>query len=197
MTAERALPAEEQARADFYGLLARLWYAPPDRELLGALGAAPELVAEGDSALARAWRELTGAAAALDAGAAGREHFALFVGTGRSPVSPYAGAYLTGSAFEHPLVALRGFLAAHGLARHASVSEPEDHMAALCDVMRYLVQSAPDFALQREFFERFLWPAAPGFCDAAAAAEGAAFYVRVAGFARCFLELEHTAFDMH
>ena len=32
---------EEIARAEVYGLLARLWYAAPDADLLGAFGVAP------------------------------------------------------------------------------------------------------------------------------------------------------------
>ena len=43
-----ALEPEEQARANFYALLARLLSAPPDRELLRALSAAAGLEAEGE-----------------------------------------------------------------------------------------------------------------------------------------------------
>lgn len=201
MSADRAappqLPAEEQARADFYGLLALLLYQPPDRELLATLAAAPPIAAEGDAPLAQAWGELTRAAREIDADAARREHFGLYVGTGKSEVSPYAGAYLSGSALRSPLVALRAFLGTHGLARREAVSEPEDHFAALCDVMRHLVcADDADFALQREFFDTFLWPAAPAFCEATMAATAAGFYSRVARFALSFFELEHTAFNM-
>ena len=51
------LPAEEQARANFYGLLARLLYRPPDGGLLEALASAGEIEAE-DETLAAAWRAL-------------------------------------------------------------------------------------------------------------------------------------------
>ena len=40
------LPPEEVARANFYGLLARLFYAPPDAALLEALAGAGDLEAE-------------------------------------------------------------------------------------------------------------------------------------------------------
>ena len=52
---------EEQARANLYGLLARLFYAPPDAALLNAL--AREKL-EGD--LAVPWEGVTSAAATAD-----------------------------------------------------------------------------------------------------------------------------------
>jgi TorA maturation chaperone TorD len=60
-----SLPPEELARANFYGLLARLFYAPPDAELLQALAAADEVHAEGGG-ISLAWRELARAAAAAE-----------------------------------------------------------------------------------------------------------------------------------
>ena len=57
----RFMPPEEQARANFYALLARLFYAPPDEGFLKTLAAADELDAE-DEALAARWRELIAAA---------------------------------------------------------------------------------------------------------------------------------------
>ena len=54
------LPPEEAARADFYALIARLFYAPPDAALLETLAAANEIVAEdGAASLALAWRDLS------------------------------------------------------------------------------------------------------------------------------------------
>lgn len=191
---------EDQARADFYALLARLFYAPPDRDLLAALAAADEIVAQSeDSTLPLAWRDLTLAAATLDEEAAQREYFAAFVGTGKAEISPYASAHVRERAGVHYLVDLRGFLAAHGLVRRESVHEPEDHIAALCDVMRHLIaeQQRARIDVQREFFARFLWPASQDFCDATIAAERTAFYKVVARLAKTLFELEHAAFDMH
>ncbi|MGH8733149.1 MAG: molecular chaperone, partial [Burkholderiales bacterium] len=47
------IPAEEQARANLYGLLARLFYAPPDAALLKAI-AGERLEGE----LARPWQDM-------------------------------------------------------------------------------------------------------------------------------------------
>jgi len=193
------LPPEEAARAHFYGLLARLFYAPPDAALLAALAAADEIVAEQESAqpLGLAWRDLMRAAAATDAEAATEEYETLFIGTGKAQVSLYAGAYLIKTAVDSPLVEIRDILAAHGLARRSSVHEPEDHIAALCELMRHLVaeQQAP-LTEQSSFFMRFLWPSAIPLCDAIRRAEQAQLYKPIAMFARSFLDLEHDAFKM-
>ncbi|MGA8049090.1 MAG: molecular chaperone TorD family protein [Burkholderiales bacterium] len=190
------LPPEEAARADFYGLLARLFYAPPEAQLLASIAAADEIVVEQDGAraFARAWRELRTAAAA-DADAAREEYESLFVGTGKAPVSLYAGAYLIETAVHHPLVELRDYLAAHGLARRPSVHEPEDHIAALFEVMRHLVaeQHAP-IAEQDAFFMRFLWPCAIPLCESIELSVQAHLYKQIAMFARSFLEIEFEAF---
>lgn len=193
------LPAEEAARANFYGLLARLFYAPPDASLLAAIAAAEEIAAEqeGGRALARAWRELMLAAAKADPASIADEYETLFAGTGRAQVSLYAGAYLARTAVDNPLVDVRVYLAARGLSRHRSVHEPEDHVAALCEVMRHLIaQEQAPLEEQRSFFARFLWPSFAPLCDAIGRAEQARLYKQIALFTRCFLELEHDAFEM-
>ncbi|MCC6609134.1 MAG: molecular chaperone TorD family protein [Burkholderiales bacterium] len=193
-----ALAPEDAARANFYGLLARLLYAPPDRALLGALAGAGELAARGDGpGLALAWRELKAGAATAEELSVRDEFETLYIGTGKALVSPYAGAYLSGARAVERLVALRQYLAERGLARQAGVHEPEDHVAALCDVMRHLIaeQHAPSDA-QREFFAAFVWPAAAEFCNATEKAEPAAFYRLAVRFGRSFLEVEHTLFEL-
>jgi TorA maturation chaperone TorD len=195
MSAEAPAP-EDAARANFYALLARLFYAPPDRELLASLAAAGEIAAEDrTSPLAQAWKALTAAAAAADPEAAREEYEAVFVGTGKAEVTLYTGAYATRGPSHNLLVALRDFLAARRLERRSAVHEPEDHVAAVCDVMRHLVTRGDD-AAQREFFEKFLWPVANPLCDAIARSGRVLFYRHVARFAHAFAALEHSAFKM-
>ncbi len=197
------LSPEDAARANFYALLGRLFYAPPDRELLAGLAGADEIVAEegagseAGAALPLAWRDLTLAAATADPEAVADEHTVLFVGTGKSEVTPYTSAYTIKSAVDNPLVELRDYLAARGLARLGSVSEPEDHVAGLCEVMRHLiaVQQAPAED-QKAFFESYVWPGAVPLCDAVTQAQHADFYKRVARFAKSFFQLEQEAFEM-
>ena len=196
------LPPEEAARANFYALLARLFYAAPDAALLAALAAADEIVSEGagdsdGAGLALAWRDVTLAAAAADPAAVEQEYQDLFVGVGKAQVSVYASAYLAKSLADAPLVELRDFLARRQIARRTSVHEPEDHVAALCELMRYLIaeEQAP-LDQQLLIFEKFLRPAMGPLCDAVCKLDGAKFYRRVSRFAVSFFDVEYAVFRM-
>jgi TorA maturation chaperone TorD len=194
-------PAQEDAaRAEFYALLARLWYAGPDRALLATLAAADEITPEAEaSELAAAWRALVAAAGATDEEAARLEYDEVFVGIGRAPVSMFSTAYLAGAFKERVVVQLRDELAALGLQRTPRAREPEDHLAALCDVMRHLIGAGSDaesLERQQRFFQRYLEPAYAPFTAAAQAAAGARFYRHVARFTKAFLDLEVQSFQM-
>ena len=183
---------EEQARADVYGLLARLFYAPPDAALLDAIAGQ---TMEGD--LGAAWAELAKAAAQADAEAVREEHETVFIGTGKAPVTLYTTAYVIKYANQAPLAELRGELARLGLARRQEAREPEDHIAALCDVMRHLVAKQKiELDEQRRFFNRWIAPAADPLCTAIERSDKTDFYKRVAVLAKCFFTLEQTAFEM-
>ena len=187
---------EEQARANFYALLARLFYAPPDEGLLNALAGTDELDAE-DESLAARWRELIAAAAVTEPEALRWEYDAAFVGTGKAPVTLYATAYSLRYTNETPLAALRGDLAALGLARREAAGEPEDHIAALCDVMRHLisVQQRP-LAEQQRFFDRWIRPNYEPLCAAIEASDHTSFYRVVGRMAKAFFSLEQSSFEM-
>jgi len=187
-------PPEEQARANFYALLSRLFYAPPDAALLAALGQADELAAD-DPIIAERWGELARASAGADAYAVRAEYEAAFVGTGRAPVTLYASAYSVRYSNEMPLAALRPELAKLGLARRSEVGEPEDHIAALCDAMRHLVTES-DLADQHGFFGRWIQPIIEPLCNAIEESHQTVFYKHVARMAKAFLLLERSAFEM-
>ena len=185
---------EEAARANLYGLIARLFYAPPDAQLISELRQAPPI--EGD-ALGAPWREMVEACASAFPAALEAEHTELFVGTGKTPVTPYLSRYVLKHKGDNPLVDLRQQLAAWGIARREGVPEYEDHISGICETMRFAIavqqRSAEE---QRIFFERFVYPGAIGFCDAVSASNQARFYRLVAAFARAFLEVEKSAFEM-
>ena len=196
------LPPEEVARANFYALLASLFYAAPDAALLAALAGAEEIVSEGagdaDSAgLALAWRDLTLAAAAADPAEVEQEYQDLFVGVGKAQVSIYASAYLAKSMVDAPLVELRDYLASRRIARRTAVHEPEDHFAALCELMRYLIaeQQAP-IEEQMAVFDQYLRPTAGPLCDAIRKLHEVKFYRSVARFAKSFVDVEYAVFRM-
>jgi TorA maturation chaperone TorD len=187
---------EEQARANFYGLLARLFYSPPDASLLKALAMADELDAE-DETLAARWRELVAAAAITEAEAVRAEYDEAFVGTGKAPVTLYACAYSLRYTNDTPLAALRADVAALGLGRREQAGEPEDHIAALCDTMRHLIaeQQRP-LGEQQRFFARWMKPNYEALCSAIEASERTSFYRHVARVANAFFSVEQAAFEM-
>ena len=190
------LPPEEVARANFYGLLARLFYAPPDAALLEAIAGAGEIEAE-DGGIAAAWQGLARAAAGADPEAVRDEYDSVFVGTGKAPVTLYACAYSIRYSSEAPLAELRGELAALGLGRREEAPEPEDHIAALCDTMRHLISGLKSpLTMQSRFFGRWIGPAFEPLCDAIKRDPNTAFYKEVGHFAKAFFLLEQSAFEM-
>ena len=200
----RAAPVEvapeDRARAEFYALLGRLWYAAPDQALLDAIASAPPLAAEGaHGALAEAWRQLQAAAAVADPTAVSGEYDAVLVGIGKAEVTPYVSHYLVETGKERVLVALRDELAELGLGRVGATHEPEDHFAALCEVMRHLVREGADDAAmqqQKNFFTRYMNRAYNPLTDQVTASSKTSFYKHVARFTKAFCDVEATSLDM-
>ena len=198
---------EEQARADFYALLSRLFSGPPDAELLRAIADAPPLsphasVDEADESvmnLAASWDALRAASGTADLEALRDEYQALFIGVGRSEVSPYASHYLGRQSSGRALAEIRSALADLGLARQAAASEFEDHIAVIFEAMRMLISGdgerpPAEIGEQRRFFDRFVMPWA---CDCCAAIENSSvanYWRHVAQFACCFVGVETAAF---
>jgi len=192
----KTLPPEEAARANLYGVIARLFYAAPDEQLISELqlgGSDPNDV----SALATAWRAMIDGCRTAFPAALRDEHTVLFVGTGRSEISPYLSKYLARHSNDSPLVALRQLLDSWGVARREGVVEYEDHIAAVCETMRFAiaVQQRPSED-QKLLFDRFLYRGGSAFCSAVNASKEARFYRLVANFAQAFFDIEKTAFEM-
>jgi len=189
------IAAEDQARADFYALLARLYAAAPDTGLLHALASAKPWPEDADNQLAQSWNRLIAASAAMDAAAAEQEYTDLFVGVGKSEVNLHASHWITGFMMEKPLAALRTELALLGLARKPRVSVLEDHLSALCETMRLLIAGAigrppATVPVQRRFFEAQIAPWARECCIAISESPLANYYGRVSEFTRLFLAAE-------
>ena len=194
---------EDQARADLYGLLARLFYAPPDANLISELrlaapppGDGEPLTAEGE-ALRAAWAELAEACGSAFPARLEEEHLQLFVGVGKAEVTPYLSAYLVRSESDSPLARLRGQLAEWGLARRETAVEPEDHVSALCETMRWLIVGRKaGLDVQRQFFHEYLRTGGSRFCTAVSACEDAKFYRFPARLLQALLDVEHKAFEI-
>jgi len=191
---------EETARAEIYGLLAQLYYAPPAPQLLAALRLAVTEAPAPGAFLEEPWRALVGMARQMGDQEIADEYDALFGGVGKPDVYLFGSHYLSGFLNEKPLARLREALAGLGLARDEAMPETEDHIAYLCEVMRYLIAgddvAVANLARQREFFAAQLQPWVHTMCDAIGAHPKARFYAVLAEFTRAFASVEAQGFDL-
>jgi TorA maturation chaperone TorD len=208
---DRPLSEEDKARADCYALVSRLFYAPVDAELLAVLSDAPKLELPGGESLelitweieadetpyTQAMKTLKQACATAEPELLRQEYDDLFTGAGKALVTPYTSGYADPHAPDRYLVALREHLIAWGLARRDAVFEIEDHVSAVCDVMRWLIERERPLQEQHAFFNDFVYTGVGTFCDAIEARARTPFYKAVAGVARTFLTIEKDAFELH
>ncbi|OGB13207.1 MAG: hypothetical protein A2W72_00715 [Burkholderiales bacterium RIFCSPLOWO2_12_67_14] len=191
---------EETARAEVYGLLAALFYAPPTPELLAQLRVAVTEAPAPGGFLEEPWRQFVGSARELSDQQVADEYDALFGGVGKPEVYLFGSYYLSGFLNEKPLAALRGDLAALGLTRDETMNETEDHFACVCEVMRYLIAGddveVANLTQQQKFFSTHVQNWAPALCDAIVAHPRARFYGALAGFAAAFVSVETQGFDL-
>ena len=192
---------EETARAELYGLISELFYAPPRAELLAQLRVAATVAPTEGGFLEEPWRELVGITREMADEAIAREHAALFGGVGKPEVYAFASHYLSGFLNEKPLAQLRSELAELGLTRDpATMPETEDHVSYVFEVMRYLVAgddvAVSNLTRQSGFFARHVQTWLPAFCDAVQANPKAKFYAVLAGLTRAFVSVEAQGFDL-
>ncbi|MCW8165916.1 molecular chaperone [Verminephrobacter aporrectodeae subsp. tuberculatae] len=191
---------EEAARAELYGLLAQLYYAAPGAALLSALRGAPTGAPQAGDCLQEPWQQLVDAARALSDAAIAQEFAHLFGGVGKPALYLYGSHYLSGFLNEKPLARLRGDLDRMGLARAEAIPETEDHIACLCEAMRYLIAgddpAVCTLGAQRNFFTTHLQPWVRPLCDALQAHPLAHFYCALARFTRAFMAVETQGFEM-
>jgi TorA maturation chaperone TorD len=188
---------EDQLRANLYALLGSLLAKPPEQAMLGSVGA----LGGDDSELGKAIRALAAAARGATPEAVKEEYFQLFIGIGQGELVPYGSYYLTGFLHEKPLARLRGDMGRLGIARAEGVKEPEDHIAALCEMMSGLITGAfgdgpAELEEQRKFFDEHIGCWAPRFFEDLEAAKAAAFYMPVGTIGRLFMAIESEAFEM-
>jgi TorA maturation chaperone TorD len=183
------------ARAQEYALLSVLLAKAPDAELLQRL----EQIEGDDSEIGRAHADLADAAALINAKQLDREYFEVFIGVGRGELLPYASFYLTGFLHERPLARLRGDLFLLGIEKNEDNSDPEDHIAYMCEIMAGVISKrfpAPAGA-DREFFEKHMKPwASRFFADLESAESAGKFYRSVGKLGRAFIEIETEAFAL-
>ncbi|NMM20106.1 MAG: molecular chaperone TorD family protein [Rhodoferax sp.] len=191
---------EETARSELYGLLALLYYAPPATELIANLRVAATDAPAAGAFLEEPWRALVGVAREMTDAAIQSEYNTLFGGMSKPEVYLYGSHFLSGFLNEKPLARLRTELANLGLARDDSMSETEDHVAYLCEVMRYLIAgddvTVANLTRQSEFFANHLQPWVLLMCDDLQQHPKARFYAALAELTRAFMGVEAQGFDM-
>lgn len=192
--------SEEIARAELYGLLARLWLAPPDAALLAQFRLAVTEAPEPGSFLEAPWQALVAQMRAATPASAQDEFAALFQGVGKPEVFPYASFFLAGFVNEKPLARLREDLAALGLTRDAAQFETEDHVSYVLEVMRYLIAgeggAAGNLAQQHRFFRAHVQPWIEPLCQAVDDQPAARLWRAIAAMTLAFVQVETQAFDL-
>lgn len=186
---------EDRVRANFYGVLAALYADAPGSTLLHALGDADPLPDAESGTLPQAWNRLIDACRVMDPDAAQQEYWDLFVGTGKCEVNLHGSHWQAGYMMEKPLVELRDDLARLGIGRKADSAMLEDHISALCEAMRLLIEGQggrrPASPIEQQaFFARHLDSWVADLCTALKQSPLANFYRPVGEFTELFMAVE-------
>jgi TorA maturation chaperone TorD len=184
--------AEDRERAIVYRLLATALEAPAGRDWLDVVGGLPRL----DGPLGEALANVSACARDADPAVLRRDYHDLFIGVGRGELVPFASYYLTGFLNEKPLALLRQEMRRLGIERDPDVSEPEDHVAALCEMMAGLVEGTygdGDPSTAGRFFRAHVATWTPYFFKDLAATGVSPLYAALGRLGKVFVELEDEA----
>ncbi|CCN70864.1 molecular chaperone [Vibrio nigripulchritudo] len=189
MTLSEQSTKNDSMRSDIYALFAALMRSAPKEDVLDWLQSI-EISEGADSQMSDAWTQLSLAAAIYSPQDIADEYQLLFIGIGRGEVMPFASWHLTGSLMEKPLALIRQDLERLGFERNEYTKEPEDHIAALCEVMSLLESEIE----QNAFFNRHIQPWFEKLTKQIKQAEHAQFYAALATVMNQFLLIEQTRF---
>lgn len=191
-----SLDEAEHLRVNLYRMLAGLLARSPDQGQMVALAG----LSGDETDLGRAIGDLSAHAAEMSAEDVSDEYTRLFIGVGRGELVPFGSYYLTGFLHEKPLARLRADMAPLGIERSPEVKEPEDHAAALMDMMAGLIDGSfgkrQPLAVQRDFFRKHVGSWIGHFFADLGKAKGARFYAPVGRIGVLFTEIEDAGFDM-
>jgi TorA maturation chaperone TorD len=143
---------------------------------------------------------LASAARGTGAEAASREYHDLFIGLARGELVPFASYYKTGFLYDKPLAKLRADMERFGIASVDNASDPEDHIAAIAEMMAGLIGGdfgkPAELAVQKQFFNTHLAPWAPRFFADLEKVETARLYRPVGKVGRLLCTIEAEAFAL-
>ena len=187
---------EDLLRAQLYQMLSHFLGNPPSKKDLDSLAAM-----DGDtSPLGEAIASLAKIAGKTDVVLVAQEYQDLFIGVGRGELLPFGSYYLTGFLHEKPLAALRKDMERLRIARRESVKVPEDHIAAVFEMMSGMIDGKYGTAYgldeQREFFRKHVGSWAGHFMRDLEGAKASILYAAIGTIGRIFLEIEEVAFTM-
>ena len=190
---------EDAMRAGFYGLLARVLSGPMDDQAMDAMRALEDH--DDDSPLGKAIAAFGKLSARTTTAKAEEEYTELFYGVGAGgELTPYGSFYITGLIYDKPLAELRGDMKRLGIEVAEGNSEPEDHIASVCEMMHGLLTGslggANGKAEAKIFFDKHLATWADKFFADLEGAQSAVLYMPVGTIGRLFMEIEREAFEM-
>jgi len=182
---------EHQYRAAAYSILAALLRGIPSQEVLNQISEFSKVEVDEDELLL-SMSSLGLATQSTQLDSIDDEYHVLFVGLGRGELVPYGSWYLTGFLMEQPLSILRDDLELLGFERDENVVEPEDHVAAMCEIMLMLISESQSNSVETQsiFFEKHIAPWMERFFKDLSEAESAVFYRAVGRFGSAFLDFE-------
>ena len=187
---------EDVLRADVYRLLAVLLRAAPDEEnlaMLATMRGDETVLGQAVASLAMLAKKTTPAEIDI-------EYHALFIGTDVGELEPYGSAYIKDPKHQKALNQLRDDMSRVGIGMRGDVDEPEDHIAALCEMMAGMILG--DFAQpvsleeQKEFFSTHIQGWAKDFFNDLQRARHSVFYTGVGAIGSAFMDIEASAFEM-
>ncbi|QFQ77446.1 TorD/DmsD family molecular chaperone [Vibrio harveyi] len=184
---------EQTLRTEIYLVLSAIFRSAPSEEMIEFLTSLE--VEPSESAMQKAWIALQQAAKDSNREALEDEYQDLFIGIGRGEVMPFGSWHMTGAMMEKPLAEIRHDLELLGFERDENVKEPEDHIAALCEVMSMLTGEEED--LQQAVFNKHIAPWFNSFTQQLENAESANFYKPAAQLCEAFLTLEQVRFSVN
>ncbi|WP_154203706.1 TorD/DmsD family molecular chaperone [Vibrio harveyi] len=184
---------EQTLRTEIYLVLSALFRSAPSEEMIEFLTSLE--VEPSESAMQKAWIALQQVAKDSNREALEDEYQDLFIGIGRGEVMPFGSWHMTGAMMEKPLAEIRHDLELLGFERDENVKEPEDHIAALCEVMSMLTGEEED--LQQAVFNKHIAPWFSSFTQQLENAESANFYKPAAQLCEAFLTLEQVRFSVN
>lgn len=187
---------EQQYRASAYSLLAALLRNSPDKQMLERLSGLTQQLQGEDDSLMVSMSMLGLSSRILSVSAIADEFHALFIGLGKGEIVPYGSWYLTGFLMEKPLSDLRDDLKKLGFVRNQSVTEPEDHAAALCEVISLMISENTELDVQKKFFLTHIASWMGRFFNDLSEAESAVFYKAMGRFGAEFINFENQYLTM-